>query len=332
MPWPDASAKASLPSLWEESEDLEDEAFFLLLETTVKKDLDGEYPESAEPEATLRPEEDEEEDESETDEEEAEGDEESSDEEEGEEDADEEGDGEESAQEEEAEVRPCTPRADVLSCLTKMKAAYEAHMEFARYSLSVIRESHPQDYERTMASFRKALRRQYCRDLDSLRAANLWSPGSAHPENDAPRGDAFVNGSVRNASGFGVRGQSAYHIKHRKEMVKLRQNFIAELMQNRTLAGLEYLSDCRFEPGTEEVYYEPKPTPHSKELLRLFRRAENRWWKYATDGAMAYHCGDCSLVGSDTHLIAYFDVIFRLWDHHEDFLLELLNCFHPTEE
>lgn len=344
----ESAPKHAAPSFWKESAELDDDAFFALLEKAVKKDLDREYPEAENPstedagvseeaeegEVTVDEPTDEEDESAEEDEKE-DGDEADDEEPDAEEEADEEGDSgdDEEADDEETdedsyeeEWVPRSTRDRILDCLTQMRAVYDAHMAFARCSLSVIREKYPEAYERGLAGFRCALREQCCRDLDCMRCNNRWSPGSALPENNTPVKDAFVYAGVQGGSGFGVRGQTAYHIKHREDMVKLRQRFLAEQIELCTLSGREYITGNLFEELKEEAFYipKPKPTPHSKEVLKLFRQAEKLWLTYATKGGMAYYSGDYSQMGSDSHNFAYFELIFLLWEHHEAFLLNLL--------
>lgn len=354
----ESAPKPAAPSFWKEAAELDDDAFFALLEKAVTKDIDREYPEEkasstedaadnvavsddedeeeegedAEDEMTDEDEESaeegEEEEGDEADDEEADAEEESD--EEGESEEDEEGDDEDREEDydedSEEEWVPRSTREEILGCLTQMRAAYDAHMAFARCSLSVIREKYPEEYEQGLAGFRCALREQCCRDLDSMRCNNRWSPGSALPENNTPVEDAFVYAAVQGGSGFGVRGQTAYHIKHREDMVKLRQRFLAEQIELCTLSGREYITGNLFDELKEEAFYipKPKPTPHCKEVLKLFRQAEKLWLVYASKGGMAYYSGDGSQMGSDSHNFAYFELIFLLWEHHEAFLLDLL--------
>lgn len=359
----ESAPKPAAPSFWKEAAELDDDAFFALLEKAVTKDIDREYPEEkasstedaaddvavsddADGEEDGEDAEDEmtdEEEESAEEGEEEEGDEADDEEADAEEESDEEGEDESEEDEEEADEEdgeeayeeewvPRSTREEILGCLTQMRAAYDAHMAFARCSLSVIREKYPEEYEQGLAGFRCALREQCCRDLDSMRCNNRWSPGSALPENNTPMEDAFVYAAVQGGSGFGVRGQTAYHIKHREDMVKLRQRFLAEQIELCTLSGREYITGNLFEELKEEAFYipKPKPTPHSKEVLKLFRQAEKLWLTYATKGGMAYYSGDYSQMGSDSHNFAYFELIFLLWEHHEAFLLELLKGCQVT--
>lgn len=225
-----------------------------------------------------------------------------------------------------------TPRERILACLADMRRAYDAQMAFALRSLSIIQEKDPEAYEETLAVYRRALREQYARDMESLRNHSMWHDGAGASGETPAAWDVVADAPLRNNHGFGIRRQMSARIGLRRELLKMKQSFISEQIQERTKAtGYEYLTDRNYGDEDLDTAFTLEPTPYSIEMGKLFDDAEALWWKYATDSAESFYCPGRRFAGTDTHQEAYFDLCFRLWEHHELFLAELLAAF-PEEE
>lgn len=217
-------------------------------------------------------------------------------------------------------------RQTLMKCMKSMQQAYAAQMAFALASLEIYRTAKPKLYAEALQAYRMALRTQYRNDLESLRNHYSWCYDSDDGE---PTGDAFLDAPGRNSNGMGVRRQMMQRAELREKMLKLRQACVREQIEDRcTLDKYEFLTDSTLNGTIEDGFgYDIDMNPHCKKLLDLYDRAEKCWAEYAKDSGQAFYCPIPSWAGTDTYCMAYPDLIYRLWEHHEAFLAELLGGF-----
>lgn len=236
------------------------------------------------------------------------------------------------AQERAEDAEGITPKERILACLADMRRAYDAQMAFALYSLSIIREIDPEAYEETLDVYRSALRAQYAQDVESMSRRNMWYHITEASEEPTSAWDVVADAPLRNNHGIGIRTQKSERIGLRKDILKLKQAFICRQIQERTKAtGYEYLTDRNYGEEDLDTVSDLAPTPYSIEMGKRFEAAENLWWKYATDSIENFYSPARRFAGTDTRQEAYMDLAFRLWEHHECFLAQLLGAFDETD-
>lgn len=214
-------------------------------------------------------------------------------------------------------------RATLMKCMKSMQQAYEAQMAFAVESLEIYRTAKPKLYADALAAYRTVLRTQYRNDLESLRSHYMWNDDS---EEMQPTGDAFLDAPLRDSDGLGVRWQTMQRAELREGMLKLRRKLVRDLMEVRCSAdGYEFLTDSSMDRGGED--YSVEMSPRCRKLLSLFDRAEECWAEYARESGLSFYCPIRSWSGTDTYCMAYKELIYHLWEHHEAFLAELLGGF-----
>lgn len=221
-------------------------------------------------------------------------------------------------------------RATLMKCMKSMQQAYAAQMAFAVESLEIYRTAKPKLYAEALEAYRTALRTQYRNDLESLRSHYMWNDDS---EEEPPTGDAFLDAPVRNSHGAGVRFQIMQRVELREGMLKLRRTLVRNLIEDRcSQAEYEFLTDSQPEGTESDDGADEEMTPHCRKLLSLFDRAEQCWEEYARESGLSFYCPIRSWAGTDTYCMAYTELIYHLWDHHEAFLAELLGGFCREED
>lgn len=219
-------------------------------------------------------------------------------------------------------------RATLMKCMKSMQQAYDAQMAFAVESLEIYRTAKPKLYAEALAAYRTALRAQYRNDLESLRNHYMWNDDS---EEMQPTGDAFLDAPLRGSDGMGVRWQTMQRAELREGMLKLRRKLVRDLVEDRCSAdGYEFLTDSSIDGGGEDDSVEM--SPRCRKLLSLFDRAEQCWEEYARESGLSFYCPIRSWAGTDTYCMAYQELIYHLWEHHEAFLAELLGGFCGEED
>lgn len=219
-------------------------------------------------------------------------------------------------------------RATLMKCMKHMQQAYEAQMAFAVESLEIYRAAKPKLYAEALAAYRTALRTQYRNDLESLRNHYMWNDDS---EEMQPTGDAFLDAPERVSDGAGVRFQMMQRAELREGMLKLRRKLVRDLIEERcSVDGYEFLTDSSIDGGGEDDSVEM--SPRCRKLLSLFDRAEQCWEEYARESGLSFYCPIRSWAGTDTYCMAYPELIYHLWGHHEAFLAELLGGFCREED
>lgn len=221
-------------------------------------------------------------------------------------------------------------REILMTCMKSMQRAYEAQMAFAVASLEIYRTAEPELYAETLNDYRTALRTQYRNDLESLRNHYSWSD---EVEEEQPTGDAFLDAPERNNHGPGIRRQMMQRAELREGMLKLRRACVRQQIEGRcSQPEYEFLTDSTLDGAPVDDFAGEEMTPRCRKLLNLFDRAEQCWEEYAKDSGHAFYCPIPSWAGTDTYCMAYPELIYHLWDHHEAFLAELLGGFCREED
>lgn len=169
------------------------------------------------------------------------------------------------------------------------RRAYEAQLDFARYSLEPLCVSKP---DRTFAAevrFRQALLVLLKHDMHQLRLRSVLCNAARHPKLQ-PREDAFTAAlTTRFASAPTMRSdmaelQAFLNLQHQRKV-----DFVTSLLAGDRPAT-EFLTNTRLEDATED---------YAATCQAKFRTACAAWQQYM-DAAARLHCPIPSLQGSST--------------------------------
>lgn len=169
------------------------------------------------------------------------------------------------------------------------RRAYEAQLDFARYSLEPLCVSTP---DRTFAAevrFRQALLALLKSDMHQLRMRSVLCDAARHP-NVSSREDAFTAAlTTRFASAPTMRSDMVELQSHLNQQHQLRVNFIANLLAGDRPAT-EFLTNTQLENAPED---------YAVTCQAKFRTACAAWQQYM-EMAARLHCPIPSLQGSST--------------------------------
>lgn len=211
----------------------------------------------------------------------------------------------------------------LMQCMKLMQRAYDAQMAFAVASLEIYRTAKPKLYAEALNAYRMALQTQYRNDLESLRKHYSWCD---EEEDDEPTEDAFLDAPGRNGNGAEVRFQIMQRVELREGMLKSRRKLVRNAIEERcTVDGYEFLTDSKLNDSAVDA-------SRCRKLLSLFDHAEQCWDEYAKESGLSFYCPIRSWAGTDTYCMAYTELIYHLWNHHEVFLAELLGGFCREED
>lgn len=217
----------------------------------------------------------------------------------------------------------------LMQCMKRMQRAYEAQMAFAVASLEIYRTANPKLYAEALQAYRMALRTRYCDDLKTLRIP-FFDPESVE---EPPTEDAFLGAPQRNSTARGARRQMMQRAELREGMLKLRRACVREQIAERCSQDeYEFLTDSTLNGVAVKDVDGDELTPRCRKLLSLFDYAEQCWEEYAKESGLSFYCPIQSWAGTDTYCMAYEEVVYHLWDHHEAFLAELLRGFCREED
>lgn len=188
------------------------------------------------------------------------------------------------------------------------RRAYDAQLDFARYSLKPLRESKSELYSAAEQQFRKALIILLKHDMHQLRLRSVLCGAERHPQVQA-RKDAFSEALTdRFAAAPTMRNDMVELHSHLNQQHQLRVNFIANLLTG-DRPTTEFLTNTPLEDAPED---------YAATCQAKFHAASSAWQQYM-EAAARLHCPIPALQGSSTPTTAQA-CRQMLQQQYEDFL------------
>ena len=188
------------------------------------------------------------------------------------------------------------------------RRAYEAQMEYARYSLEPLSESIPQRHDAALQQFGQALLVLLQSDMNQLRLHSVLCDAARHPEMQ-PREDAFAGAlAARFATAPTMRSDMAELQTFLNQQHQRKVDFVTSLLAGDRPAT-EFLTNTRLEDTPED---------YAATCQEKFRSACAGWQQYM-EAAARLHCPIPSLQGGST-AAATEDCRLMLQMQFEDFL------------
>ena len=207
--------------------------------------------------------------------------------------------------------------------LTAARASYEAQMEFAEHSLTIVQQKAPELYATTLNRYRSALQHLYAQELQLLRTA---SPLAAVAPAAANVGtDDFIDAICHRAN-ISARGGAAY-----REFCSSADTIAQQQLELKRKYIIELISHAR-----EDIYLVPellsnyspdceRPTTYDSTAADKFTAAEAAWETYSRSAADLLHPG--GLGEGQSSEIFKMHLRLKLMKSHEKYYTLLLMGF-----
>lgn len=218
------------------------------------------------------------------------------------------------------ELRPALEALE--EYLSAARAAYDAQMELALYSLAPIKDTHPQKYTATLQQYRNALMALYLQDARIMRNNSCLTPSDRAPKVTPPQ-DAFCDAILARAErsdlgGAGYRGFAAQSVEVVKQQHKIKQDIILRLLDAQyefSFGNKEFFTCTELEGIDQEEY--------QRERAAKFQAAEQAWETYSW-AAARLHCPLPQFSGTGTGSIISAKWL-ELARNHEKWFTLLMN-------
>lgn len=211
----------------------------------------------------------------------------------------------------------------VLHYVEAARDSYEAQLDFARHSLSIVRQEAPELYDTTLNRYRCALQHLYTRDLQILRGASplVADPPSGH----VVETDDFI-GAISHRAGISVGGGAAYRMFScnagdiAQQQLELKRKYITDLISRNS-------DDFYLVPELLSNHYpkHKRPENHDATALDKFMAAEEAWENYSRKAAHLLHPGGLG-EGQSSGICEMF-LRLDLMKNHEKYYALLLMGF-----
>lgn len=218
------------------------------------------------------------------------------------------------------ELRPAMETLE--EYMTAARAAYDAQMEFALYSLAPLKDTQPQKYGTALQQYRNALMALYMQDTRIMRCNSCLTPSERAPKVTPPQ-DAFSNAITAraehsNLGGAGSRGFVAQCEEVAAQQLKIKQELILRLLDSGhpfSFANKEFFTCTEVEVIDSEEY--------QRKRAAKFLAAEQAWETYSW-AAARMHCPlpQFSGTGTGSMITAKWQELLR---NHEKFLILLMH-------
>lgn len=173
--------------------------------------------------------------------------------------------------------------------LEAARAAYDAQLDYARHSLSIVEKESPELYATTLTRYRRALQHLYMQDLQIIRKA---SPLVADPPScNVVETDAFIS-AINHRANISVWGGAAY-----REFSSNAGDFAQQQLESKR----KYITAI-ISRNSDDIYLVPEllsnhfpnrtqPENHDATTLEKFMAAEEAWENYSRKAAHLLHPG-----------------------------------------
>lgn len=173
--------------------------------------------------------------------------------------------------------------------LEAARAAYDAQLDYARHSLSIVENESPELYATTLTRYRRALQHLYMQDLQIIRKA---SPLVADPPScNVVETDAFIS-AINHRAEISVWGGAAYRQfssnagDFAQQQLESKRKYITAIISRKS-------DDIYLVPELLSNHFPNRTQPenHDATALEKFMAAEEAWKSYSLRAAHLLHPG-----------------------------------------